>query len=121
MPPTAVPGAEGRIMMAGGAYLSIRISNPQAYRGVGITSFEQRPGELLVVSVETHSPAGRAGIVPGDRIIAIGAETIDALGPQRAAGALSMASDRHAALRVRNERGVERTVELDRGYTWHVR
>jgi hypothetical protein len=120
LPESAMGGVEARVLLEGDSYLSIRAGSPRAHRGIGITTFEVRPGELVVVEVEPYSPAGRAGIVAGDRIIAIGGREVSTLTANTASGALSMAADRHEALRLRNERGEERVVELDRGYTYLV-
>lgn len=111
---------ETRVLLDGGTYLTIRTGPPRPYRGIGIRLFELRPGELYVVEVEPYSPAGRAGIVAGDRIVAIGGRLVGSLSAAAASGALSMAADRHQALRLRNSRGGERVVELDRGYTYLV-
>lgn len=120
LPANAMSGGEARVLLEGGSYLTIRTGPPAAYRGIGIRSFEVRPGELVVVEVEPYSPAGRAGIEPGDRIVAIGDQTVGALGASGAAGALSLAADRHQSLRILNGRGASRVVELDRGYTYLV-
>ena len=120
LPSNAVSGVEARVLLEGGSYVTIRTSAPRAYRGIGIRLFELRPGELMVVEVEPYSPAGRARIVAGDRIVAIGGRLISALTASTASGALSMAADRHEPLRLRTGRGVERVVELDRGYTYLV-
>jgi len=120
LPPNVVTDADARILLEGGAQLSLRLGPPRAHRGVGIRLYEVRGDELVVLEVETYSPAGRAGIVPGDRIIAIGGEAVSALGPQRASSALSMAAERRSPLRVKNDRGDVREVQLDLGYTWLV-
>lgn len=120
LPGHSTGGGEARVLLDGGTYLTIRTGPPRPYRGVGIRLFELQPGELVVVQVEPYSPAGRAGIVEGDRIVAIGGRLVSALTPAAASGALSMAADRHQALRLRNARGEERVVELDRGYTYLV-
>lgn len=120
MPPNARSGVDARILLEGESYLTIRVDAPQPHRGVGIRLFEVHDGDLEVLEVEPYSPAARADIVPGDRIIAIGNQTVSQLGSARAAGALSMAAERQEALRVRNRQGAERTVELDRGYVWLI-
>ena len=120
LPANVVPGADARILLEGGAQLGLRLQNPIPHRGVGIPLYEVHGDSLLVLEVETHSPAGRAGIRPGEHIVAIGGQAVSALGPQRAPGALSMAGQRHEPLRVRDARGAVRDVELDRGYTWLV-
>lgn len=120
LPDNASSGVEARVMLEGGSYVAIRTGPPTPMRGVGIRTFEIRPGELVVVDVEPYSPAGRAGIVSGDRIVAIGTRLVSTLTASTATGALSMAADRREPLRLRNAAGEERVVELDRGYTYLV-
>ncbi len=120
LPPNARPGIDARILLEGGAYVTVRIDPPSPHRGVGIRTFEVHDDDLEIVAVEPYSPAARAELVPGDRITAIGGQTVRQLGGQRAAGALSMASERQEPLRVRGASGQERTVTLDRGYVWLI-
>ncbi len=121
LPSNAIAGesasAHVRLMLEGGAQITLDLQNPHAFRGVGILEYEVRGDSLLVTRVETHSPAGRADIRPGDHIIAIGGDTVSALGEARAASAISLASDRGTSLRV--QRGSStRVIELDRGFVW---
>jgi hypothetical protein len=118
LPGNAVTDADARMLLDNGAQLVVRLAPAQAHRGLGINVYEVHEDALVVIEAETHSPAGRAGIVPGDAILAIGGQAVSALGPNRAPGALSMAGERHETLRVRNARGDVREIELDRGYTW---
>ena len=118
LPSNALPDADARITLEGGAALSFRVMSPHPHRGVGIAEFEVRGAELKVLSVMEHSPASRAGIAAGDSIVAIGDRAVDDLDDAQAASALSMAADRQASLRVRKASGQEETVELDRGYVW---
>jgi hypothetical protein len=118
LPGNALPGVDARILLEGESYVTIRLDDPNAHRGVGITSFEVRGNELLVIEVEAHSPAGRAGIVVGDRIVTIGGRSVSELGSSQATGALSMAGERHQVLGVMDATGDEREVELDHGYVW---
>ena len=118
LPSNALPGVEARILLEGESYVTIQVDDPNAHRGVGIRTFEVHGGEIVVFEVEAHSPAGRAGIVPGDRIISIGGRTVSELGSSPAIGALSMAGERHQVLTVLDARGEEREVELDHGYVW---
>lgn len=120
LPRNVVPGADSRILLEGGAQLALHLEPPRPHRGIGIRLFEVRDGELLIVEVETYSPAARAGLVPGDAIIRIGEQSISQLGSGHAPGALSMAGDRRQTLRVRDANGRERDVQVDRGYTWIV-
>lgn len=118
-PPNALPGVEARVILEGESYLTIRLDEPHAYRGIGISSFEVRGSELVVVSVEPHSPAGRAHIVAGDRITAIGGRPVSELGQQQATGALSMAAERHQDLSVISAgQSSAHDVELDHSYVW---
>ncbi|UJR85416.1 PDZ domain-containing protein [Sandaracinus amylolyticus] len=118
LPPNVLPGADARVLLDSGAQLALRLASPQAHHGVGVRLYEVRGDALVVVEVETHSPAGRAGLRPGDAIVAIGGQSVSGLGSQRAPGALSMAAERRERLRVRGERGDTREVELDQGFTW---
>ena len=118
LPPNALPDADARITMEGGAALSFRVLSPQPHRGVGIAEYEVRGSALKVLSVIDNSPASRAGIAPGDEIVAIGDRPIDDMDDAQAASALSMAADRQTTLRVLKAEGGEQTVDLDRGYVW---
>jgi PDZ domain/C2 domain len=118
LPGNVVPDSDGRVLFEGGAQATLRLGMPKAHRGLGIRLYEVRGDALAVVEVETYSPAGRAGVQPGDAIIAIGGQTVAQLGDQRAPGALSMASERQQRLRLRAPNGQTRDVELDRGLTW---
>lgn len=120
LPQNARPGVEARVLLEGESYLTVRVDPPMPHRGVGIRLYEVHGGDFQVLEVEPYSPAARAGLVPGDRIVAIGAQTVSQLGEQRAIGALSMAAERGEPLHVRNAQGVERTVSLDHGYVWLI-
>lgn len=120
LPPNARPGVDARILLEGESYVTVRVDPPQPHRGVGIRLFEVHGSDLQIVEVEPFSPAARADLAAGDRIVAIGGQTVSQLGSQRASGALSMAAERQEALRVLNAQGTERTVTLDRGYVWLI-
>ncbi|MCB9595695.1 MAG: PDZ domain-containing protein [Sandaracinaceae bacterium] len=118
LPETALPGADSRLLLEGGSYLTIRVENPRPHRGVGVEEYEVRPDELVVIRVQSNSPASRGGLVAGDRIVAIGDQRVSTLGDAQAASALSMSVSRHRNLTVVGDNGRERTVELDSGYVW---
>ncbi len=120
LPRTALPGADSRINLEGGAQLLFRVQPAEVLRGTGIETYEMRGDHFHVVSMIERSPAGRAGLREGDDIVAIGGQSIDELGADAAAGALSMASSRRSSLTFRRG-GNEQTVELDGGYTWRAR
>jgi membrane-associated protease RseP (regulator of RpoE activity) len=117
LPPNALPDADARIMLEGGATVTIRVHRPVAHRGVGITLYESRGSALHVLEVERFSPAGRAGIAVGDQIVQIGEETVSDLGDARAASALSLALDNGVPLVVETN-GERRTVTIDRDFVW---
>ena len=118
-PSNALPGVDARILLEGESYLTIHLDEPHAHRGIGISAFEVRGSELVIISLEPHSPAGRAGLVPGDRITSIGGRAVSELGQQQATGALSMAAERHQSLSVISaHQSQPHDVELDHGYVW---
>ncbi|MEM9188170.1 MAG: PDZ domain-containing protein [Myxococcota bacterium] len=120
LPASALPDADARIVTDGNAELTFRIASPRAHRGVGIESYEVRGGYLLVRSVAEHSPAGRAGVQGDDRIVRIGARTVDEMGEAAAATALSMASERGQMIAIeRDSETVE--VRFDQEFVWLTR
>ncbi len=118
LPVNAVPGADARLLLEGGSYLTIRVAPPRPHRGAGIAEYEVRPDALVVLRVIPHSPAQRAGLEPGQAIVAIGDQRVSAMSSAQAASALSMASHRQTPLTVRGADGQEREVELDRNFVW---
>lgn len=62
-------------------YQDIRISTSGHYAGIGL-EVSSRDGELLVVTPIDDSPADKAGIRAGDKIIAINGTTVDTDGPR---------------------------------------
>ena len=118
LPPTALTDADARVTLDNDAVLVFRITRPVPNRGIGIANYEAQNSELVVLEVLRHSPAARAGIVAGDSILAIGGRSVDELGPQGAASALSMAAADKKTLKVLSEDGKTRDVSLDDGYIW---
>ena len=119
LPNSALPGADARIGMEGGATLTIRVSAAQTHRGTGIEEYEVRSDELIVLAVTQRSPAGRAGLRVGDRITAIGEQSVRALGEAGAASALSMAAERRQPLTISRD-GATQQIELDGVFVWQV-
>ena len=120
LPQSGTGQAHARVMLEGGSYLTLQVRPPSPHRGVGIEDYEVRPGELVVQRINTYSPAGRAEIEPGDRIVAIDGRRISEMTDAEAASSLSMAARRQTPLTVVRGAEPERTVELDRGYVWLI-
>jgi hypothetical protein len=117
LPENALPNAKARLTLDNLGSVTVMLSSPKPYKGLGIT-YQQRSDELVVLSVEAFSPAARAGITKGDRVVAIGDNRVQSLTAAKAASDLSLAVDRGAALTVADEHGKERAVSLDRGFLW---
>jgi hypothetical protein len=119
IPAGAQPGALARLTLSSTAIVAVRFDDPIPYRGVGL-SVELRPDGLKVLTVEPFSPAGRAGLKQGERIVGIGPERVAHMSDDQAASARSLASDRGREITVADVTGVERTVTLDKGFVWLV-
>ena len=120
LPANAQPGAQARLQLDRTTTVVILLSSPRAHRGVGV-SVELRGDYLRVLSVEPFSPAARAGIRSGERILAIGSQRIAQLSDGDKRSELSMASERKQKLAVADSEGHnEREVTLDGGYVWLV-
>jgi len=117
LPENALPNAHARLMLDNLGSVTITILSPKPWKGLGIT-YEQHSDALVVLAVEELSPAARAGISVGDRVVAIGDSRVSTLTEARAASELSLAQDRGSSLVVADEKGHERPVTLDRGYLW---
>lgn len=119
LPHDLLPDAERTLQLDGpDNTLTIRLLRPLPHRGVGVRQYEVRSDALIVLDVIARSPAGRAGLARGDRIIAIGGETVAHLGEARAASALALAIDRDQKLSVVKVNGSRAEIELDHGYVW---
>jgi hypothetical protein len=118
LPATALPDADARVRLEGDATVIFRVSAPRAHRGLGVRRYEVRGDSLLVLEVIERSPAGRAGLREGDRILSIGGEAVGDLGEARAASALSMSADRHTSLSVEREDGSRVQIDPDGTLVW---
>lgn len=121
LPGNLLPNANARLMLDTLANVTMRISDPRPHAGVGLT-VEVHSDELLVLEVAPYSPAQRAGLHAGDRIVAIGPERVMHLSDQDAFSRLSLASDRGSVLWVKSADNAspERKVVLDKQPLWQV-
>lgn len=119
LPPNAMPDAQARLSLEMGTAVEVIVSAPTAYRGVGV-HFEVHKDALVVLEVEPLSPAGRAGLKPGDRIVGLGPERVQHMTGQESSSQLSLASERGLALTVADAEGKERQVPLDKEPIWLV-
>jgi membrane-associated protease RseP (regulator of RpoE activity) len=118
LPASALPDADALVRMDSSAELVSRITAPRAHRGVGIPEYEVRADRLEVISVLPHSPAGRAGIQPGDAVVAIAGVPIATMTEAEAATALSLAVERRSVVTVTTTTGERAELPLDQGYVW---
>jgi hypothetical protein len=117
LPETALPDALAHLTLDNMGTVTVIIGAPHASRGLGI-QFEQHSDAMLVLAVEPFSPAARAGVLVGERVVAIGPARVDTLPAARAVSELSLSPTRGAMLTVADAKGKEREVELDHGYLW---
>lgn len=116
MPDRALPNAAARLPLDNLGAVTIMVAPPRPSRGVGLR-FEIHSDALVLLDVEPFSPAARAGLKAGDRIVAIGGTRVEALGGDQAATQLSLAADRGTELTVSDGKR-ERAAAVDRGYLW---
>jgi len=118
LPPSALLGADARVMLDSRAVLVMRVEPARPQRGLGLALYEVRSDKLLVVDVTPRSPASRAGLVSGDAIVAIGEDSIESLGSSLAASALARAGTRRGATLVVLRDGTRQILRLDGGFVW---
>jgi hypothetical protein len=118
LPANALPGAVARLQLDNKASATILVTEAKAQRGMGL-DYEIHSDGIKVLAVQRYSPAARAGIKVGERIVGIGAERVAHLSDKEAASRLSLASERSAKLAVTDAEGKnERTVQIDNGHLW---
>jgi hypothetical protein len=117
LPETALPGALAHLSLDNLGTVTVVVSDPKPWRGVGV-EFEQHSDALVVLSVEPFSPAARAGIRTGERIVAIGTQRVSSLSGPKAVSELSLSGDRGGILTLADKNGKEHEITLDHDYLW---
>jgi len=113
----SILGSDTTIKLDSGATLTLRLALPEPKQGLGLVEYELRPNAVLVRAVAANSPAARAKLREGDRIVAIDGKALSAFEPQEAESALALAAQKQSELRIlRGE--TKSTVKLDNGYIW---
>jgi hypothetical protein len=113
----SVIGSDTTLKLDSGANLTLRLDKPVPKQGLGLAEYELRPSAVTILAVVPNSPASRAKLKPGDRIIAIDGKPLSKLEQQEAESALALASQHQSTLLVAREKR-EHTVKLDNGYIW---
>jgi hypothetical protein len=113
----SVIGSDTTIKLDSGANLTLRLDKPVPKQGLGLSEYELRPSAVLILAVVPNSPAARAKLKPGDRIIAIDGKPLNKFEQQEAESALALASQHKSKLLVARDKR-EFTVTLDNGYIW---
>jgi hypothetical protein len=116
VPTNALLDAAARLPLDNLGAVTVMLSSPRPSRGVGLR-YEVHDDGLLVLEVEPFSPAARAGVKKGDLITKIGDSSVEAVGANKAASELSLASDRGYQLTLSNGKH-ERTAKIDRDFLW---
>lgn len=98
----------------GGATLGLIVERARAEVGVGL-ALEVRRTEVLVTQVEEESPASRAGLMRGDRIVAIQGKTVAEMGPGEARSLVNANTRMGIELVILEPDGGTRTVRLKDG------
>jgi hypothetical protein len=109
--------ADTTVPLEGSATLTFRVRAPSPHAGVGIASYEVRKDALLVLKVLADSPASRAELRAGDRIVALAGRSVLELGQHAAESGLALAAQNRTELTVKRGEHL-RTVTLDQGYIW---
>jgi PDZ domain len=109
--------ADTTISLNGGATITLRLRKPEPRAGTGIAEYELRPSGAVVRLLVPNSPASRAGLRDGDRIVAIDGKPLANLSAEAADSALALAAQKKSELAI--QRGeTKHKVKLDGGYVW---
>jgi PDZ domain/C2 domain len=102
VPSGAMDGSNIVLRLEGGATVAIRASAPQPLLGMGV-DYEVHESYLQVLAVEPASPGAAAGLLVGDRVIAVDGHSVESLGEIGARQAMDRASVREVQLTLQRE------------------
>jgi hypothetical protein len=106
--------AEGGVECDSGARVRIAFEPAHARVGLGF-HYELRIGESYVTRVYEESPAGRAGIKPGDRIMSLDGKLVADLKPTEVQSILNTPRLEGLAMTVQHPQGASVSVSLKEG------
>ncbi len=95
-------------------YQQLLAMRSNSFVGIGVTIDSQKRDAIYIVSTMKESPAQEAGILPGDAIIAVDGETVQEENWEECVAGVSGAAETVVLLKIRNQEGAERDVELTR-------
>jgi membrane-associated protease RseP (regulator of RpoE activity) len=103
--------------LEGGTKIRLRLNRPVPMTGTGIADYEVHNDSLVLVKVLPDSPAARAGLAPGDRVVSLDGVGVRKLGRRLAEGKLATATEQAVRLGV-TRGGGQREVVLSAGPIW---
>jgi hypothetical protein len=109
--------ADTTVSLNSGATVTLRLRRPEPRAGTGIAEYELRPSGILVRAVVPNSPASRAKLRDGDRILAIDGKAVSGMSQEATDSAIALASQKQSELVVERDEK-KRTLKLDNGYVW---
>ena len=118
LPKRLQAGADAHVSFGKGGVVVLRLERPSAYRGTGITTYEVRDDKVKIVALERFSPAGRAGLEPGDAITKIDAKDVTTYKQKQIESELALAYEKQLKLTIEKGDGHTQEVTIDSGFMW---
>lgn len=103
--------------LEGGTKIRLRLNRPVPMTGAGIAAYEVHNDALVITRVLPDSPAERAGLAAGDRVVTLDGVGVRKLGRRVAEGKLATATEQSVRLGVLRGGG-QREVVLSAGPIW---
>ena len=99
-------------------YESYKQYGANQYTGIGVTVSIDEDGYVLIKTVTEDSPAYRAGIVAGDKILALDGTDVAGMTLSQVKGAIAEKLGQPMEVKLRGEDGAERTVSVTGEYIY---